>query len=352
MARWLWLKLLVLIGLFAFSGGREIKIEYEDDAPLYNRTLAKILVEYASAAYVTDLMTLFTWTCSRCNDLTKGFQMIELVVDVQNCLQAFVGIAHDLNSIIIAFRGTAGTSIRNWIADLFWKQLDLSYPGAEDAMVHHGFYSAYHNTSLQHGILSAVQRTRELYGNLHIIVTGHSLGGALASFCALDLTVNHGVELVQLMTFGQPRIGNAAFASYFSKFVPDAVRVTHENDIVPHLPPYYSYFPKKSYHHFPREVWLHDIKVDGVEDKGEKICDDSGEDPSCCRSVHGTSIRDHLKYYGVELRADTRDTCSILVDSSVLQYDVGYNGDILSRDPTAPSHLKLSSRSDTASSSV
>nr|XP_018681933.1 PREDICTED: lipase-like isoform X2 [Musa acuminata subsp. malaccensis] len=328
MARWLWLKLLVLIGLFAFSGGREIKIEYEDDAPLYNRTLAKILVEYASAAYVTDLMTLFTWTCSRCNDLTKGFQMIELVVDVQNCLQAFVGIAHDLNSIIIAFRGTAGTSIRNWIADLFWKQLDLSYPGAEDAMV-------FNSSSV----------------DLNLTI-GHSLGGALASFCALDLTVNHGVELVHLMTFGQPRIGNAAFASYFSKFVPNAVRVTHENDIVPHLPPYYSYFPKKSYHHFPREVWLHDIKVDGVEDKGEKICDDSGEDPSCCRSVHGTSIRDHLKYYSVELRADTRESCSILVDSSVLQYDVGYNGDILSRDPTAPSHLKLSSRSDTASISV
>ncbi|URD75823.1 lipase precursor [Musa troglodytarum] len=351
MARWLWLKLLVLIGLFAFSGGREIKIKFEDNAPLYNRTLAKILVEYASAAYVTDLMALFTWTCSRCNDLTKGFQMIEVVVDVRNCLQAFVGIAHDLNSIIIAFRGT--TETRNWIADLFWKQLDFSYPGAEDAMVHHGFYSAYHNTSLRHGILSAFQRTRELYGTLHIIVTGHSLGGALASFCALDLTVNHRVELVRLMTFGQPRIGNAAFASYFSKFVPDAVRVTHENDIVPHLPPYYSYFPKKSYHHFPREVWLHDIKVDGVEGKGEKICDESGEDPSCCRSIHGTSIRDHLKYYGVELRADTRGSCRILVDSSVLPYDVGCNGDIfLSGDPTAPSHLKLSSTSDTASSSV
>ncbi|KAJ8499122.1 hypothetical protein OPV22_009674 [Ensete ventricosum] len=285
--------------------------------------------------------------------MTKGFQMIELVVDVQNCLQAFVGIAHDLNSIVIAFRGTTETSIRNWIADLFWKQLDLSYPGAEDAMVHHGFYSAYHNTSLQHGILSAVQRTRELYGNLHIIVTGHSLGGALASFCALDLTVNHGVELIQLMTFGQPRIGNAAFASYFNKFVPDAVRVTHENDIVPHLPPYYLYFPNKTYHHFPREVWLHEIKVAGVEDIAEKICDESGEDPSCCRSTYGTSIRDHLKYYGIELRSDTRGCCRIIVDSSVLQYDVGYNGDILlSRDPTAPSHLKLSSPSDTASSSV
>ncbi|RZS07785.1 hypothetical protein BHM03_00038679, partial [Ensete ventricosum] len=71
-----------------------------------------------------------------------------------------------------------------------------------------------------------------------------------------DLTkVNHGVQNVQLMTFGQPRIGNAAFATYFNEHVADAVRVTHENDIVPHLPPYYSYFSQKTYHHFPREVY-------------------------------------------------------------------------------------------------
>ncbi|RRT69772.1 hypothetical protein B296_00029024 [Ensete ventricosum] len=138
MARRPWLKLLVLIGLFAFSEGREIKLADEDGASLYNRTLAKMLVEYASAVYITDLTALFTWTCSRCNDLTK---------------------------------------------------------------------------------------------------------------------VNHGVQNVQLMTFGQPRIGNAAFATYFNEHVADAVRVTHENDIVPHLPPYYSYFSQKTYHHFPREVY-------------------------------------------------------------------------------------------------
>nr|XP_018685202.1 PREDICTED: lipase isoform X1 [Musa acuminata subsp. malaccensis] len=354
MARRPWLKLLVLIGLFAFSEGREIKLADEDGASLYNRTLAKMLVEYASAAYITDLTALFTWTCSRCNDLTKGFEMLELIVDVQNCLQAFVGVAHDLNSIIIAFRGTIENSMRNWIEDLFWKQLDLNYPGVQGAMVHHGFYSSYHNTTLRHGILSAVRKIKESYGKIHIIITGHSLGGALASFCALDLTVNHGVQNVQLMTFGQPRIGNAAFATYFNKHVADAVRVTHENDIVPHLPPYYSYFSQKTYHHFPREVWLRDIKVDGLEDMVEKICDESGEDPSCCsRSVYGRSIWDHLKYYGVELQADTWGSCRMLMDNSVLQYYIEYNGGIiLSRDPSTPSHLKLNSPPDTSRSTM
>ena len=123
------------------------------------------------------------------------------------------------------------------------------------------------------------------------------------------------------MTFGQPRIGNAAFASYFKTHLPHAIRVTHAHDIVPHLPPYFSFFPEKTYHHFPREVWyalystitipflqiagapgfyasldsntsffsflqvwIHNIGLGSLVYNVEKICDDSGEDPTCSRS--------------------------------------------------------------------
>lgn len=55
--------------------------------------------------------------------------------------------------------------------------------------MHHGFYSAYHNTTLRPGVLSAVERAKELYGDIPIMVTGHSMGGAMAAFCGLDLTV-------------------------------------------------------------------------------------------------------------------------------------------------------------------
>ena len=81
----------------------------------------------------------------------------------------------------------------------------------------------------------------------------------LRIFCSLQ--VNYNSQNVQVMTFGQPRIGNAVFASYYSKIVPNTFRVTNGNDVVPHLPPFYSYFPKKTYHHFPREVCLFGIKM-------------------------------------------------------------------------------------------
>lgn len=119
-------------------------------------------------------------------------------------------------------------SVANWIEDLFWKQLDVTYPGMPDAMVtplvklllmfrvlieleitcvclllvclmlqvHHGFYTAYYNTTMRHEILKSIKWARKTYGNLPINVVGHSMGGALASFCALDLSVSNVLGLL------------------------------------------------------------------------------------------------------------------------------------------------------------
>lgn len=255
--------------------------------------------------------------------------MIEIIVDVERCLQAFVGVAPDPWSIIIAFRGTQEHSASNWIEDLFWKQLDVTYPGMPDAMVHHGFYSAYYNTTLRHEILKSVRWAWKTYGRLPINVVGHSMGGALASFCALDLSVKYGSHAVELITFGQPRVGNPAFAAYFSEQVPRTIRVTHENDIVPHLPPYFYYLGQWTYHHFAREVWLHETVVGNVVTKNETVCDCTGEDPTCSRSVYGRSVADHLEYYGVTLHADSRGTCQFVIGTSN-----SADGDIVQVDGT------------------
>lgn len=304
--------ILLLLLLVVLCQGRELSgrtPHHQLHGHVYNRTLAKILAEYASAVYMNDLEALVSWTCSRCNGLTKRFQIVELIVDVENCLQAFVGVAEDLGAIVIAFRGTQENSIRNWVEDLFFKQLDLNYPGMSGSMVHHGFYSAYHNTTLRPQIVEAVQRIQERDVSLSIMVTGHSMGGAMASFCALDLMVNYGAKDVQVVTFGQPRIGNKIFADYYSMFVPKTIRVTHDHDMVPHLPPYYTYLRQRTYHHFPREVWIHKIGFGSLVFEVEKICDASGEDPSCSRSVSGNCITDHLDYYGVSMQADSWGTC-------------------------------------------
>ncbi|XP_056168672.1 lipase-like isoform X1 [Syzygium oleosum] len=350
-----WLRaVVVLTCLVAASGARELGARSKAHKAMYNHTLATILVEYASAVYMSDLTELFSWTCPRCDGKTKGFEVIELIVDVQHCLQTYVGVAKDLNAVIIAFRGTQEHSIQNWVEDLYWKQHDVNYPGMPGAMVHRGFYYAYHNTTIRPGILDAVIRAKDLYGDINVMVTGHSMGGAMASFCGLDLVVNHEAQNVQVLTFGQPRIGNAVFATYYSDRVPNTIRITNGHDIVPHLPPYYSRFPLKTYHHFPREpillVWLYNIGFGSLVYQVEKVCDSSGEDPSCSRSVTGNSLTDHLVYYGVGLMAETWGSCKIVVDARLKEYggeDIKGNL-ILSRNPSAFA-LRLPSDSDAKS---
>lgn len=314
---------LFMIGFFrVVVGGRGVGItSYEEpnNGFQYNHTLVQILVEYASVVYVNDLDSLVAWNCSRCDGLTKDFKLVELIVDVQHCLQAYVGLAEDLNAIVIAFRGTQENSIQNWMEDLYFKQLDLHYPGVTGAMVHRGFYTAYHNTTLRSHVLQAVMSIQNEIDGVKMMVTGHSMGGAMAAFCALDLTVNFGIKDIQAVTFGQPRIGNSIFATYYSALVPQTYRITHDHDMVPHLPPYYSFLPQWTYHHFGREIWIYKISLGSLSYELERVCDNSGEDPTCSRSVSGNSIADHLCYLGVYLQADNWASCSFFLTHNLTE---------------------------------
>jgi putative lipase involved disintegration of autophagic bodies len=44
---------------------------------------------------------------------------------------------------------------------------------------------------MRDGVVRGIKSTRELYGDVPIMVTGHSMGGAMAAFCALDLVVSN-----------------------------------------------------------------------------------------------------------------------------------------------------------------
>jgi predicted lipase len=55
--------------------------------------------------------------------------------------------------------------------------------------------------------------------------------------CSLDLAIQHPKIPVTHYTFGQPRVGNAAFAQFYnSSSVTAHYRTVHNHDIVPHLP--------------------------------------------------------------------------------------------------------------------
>ena len=87
-------------------------------------------------------------------------------------------------------------------------------------------------------IIETVKRLLAFKPDAKVIVTGHSLGGALAMIYA-EMLRQDGIEVTQLITFGQPRVGNGKFAKAFSALEIPYIRFVNETDIVPDVPPPY-----------------------------------------------------------------------------------------------------------------
>lgn len=65
-------------------------------------------------------------------------------------------------------------------------------------------------------------------------ISGHSLGGAIATLLAVELA-RDGYK-VELVTLGSPRVGDAEFVETYNRCNIDHVRIVHADDIVPRLP--------------------------------------------------------------------------------------------------------------------
>lgn len=66
---------------------------------------------------------------------------------------------------------------------------------------------------------------------------GHSLGGALAELDAMFFTLNLPSSVhVKAVTYGTPRVGNSAWATFFDSKVSDFVRIDNKKDPIPIMP--------------------------------------------------------------------------------------------------------------------
>lgn len=96
---------------------------------------------------------------------------------------------------MVAFRGSK--SISNWIADLDFDLTDASNlcNGCE---AHSGFLDAWETVAAS--ITSQVHSAMQTYSGYTLVVTGHSLGGAIAAIGATALR-NAGYDLALVHPF-------------------------------------------------------------------------------------------------------------------------------------------------------
>ena len=87
------------------------------------------------------------------------------------------------------------------------------------------------------GMKDAFLSLKNKYPTYQVWVLGHSLGAGLASIAASTLSATKLVspDNLLLYTFGQPRVGDQAYADAVAKLVPEAYRIVHRFDLIPHL---------------------------------------------------------------------------------------------------------------------
>lgn len=166
-----------------------------------------------------------------------GIRHITYADSIRNIRERFGFILESPEAVVVAFRGTSSTA--DWISDAIATQIKLRYL-KEKNLVHQGFAAIYHSTRRDiHAALAGLPRDKPLY------VTGHSLGAALATLCAVDLAENAGCATPRLFTYGSPRVGDPAFAKIFAGHIDISYRIANPLDIVTYVPPSILQFPKQ-----------------------------------------------------------------------------------------------------------
>ena len=135
---------------------------------------------------------------------------------------------------LVAFRGTQ--SIWDWINDL--DAIAIPYTAvAGSGHVHMGFQLVY-----EHVRQSVAKLLATCKGVQRILVTGHSLGAAVAILSGFELAKTTGIA-TELYTLAGPRTGAPDFSGAYSGVVPICYRVVNFMDVVPQvpLPPLYKH---------------------------------------------------------------------------------------------------------------
>ena len=203
---------------------------------------------------------------------------------------------HVSDTTIVAFRGTVHHDSEGWVLgnllqDVHFQRGPITH--RDSPQVHLGFKSAFHNVFDGSNIATLACRDHSgstdrcraasmrdflhVYHNAEskLMITGHSLGGAMATVAAYTFATTEQWPVSTLVTFGSPRVGGASFGTELLRLVPGSWRVTRRNDGVPWLPPKEL---DRSYVHVPNEIFYEGERqpfsrcADGIDHEAMDSC--------------------------------------------------------------------------------
>ncbi|KAJ6635787.1 Lipase, partial [Pseudolycoriella hygida] len=246
---------------------------------------------FSSATYCFGELENLSAACGPCDNFRGDVTTHKLLRNDTYNTFALVALLERRKQIVIAFRGSS--NLWNFVLDFDYVKIKANGKYGKKAMVHRGFHKAV--MSLFNHVIDTVEHLRCLkkeYKKYSIVITGHSLGGAMARVCRykfLQLHLFPGVKFI-VITFGEPRSGNKVYVDRLNALHDITARVVARADIVPHLPPT-KVLQKGSYLHCNNEFF-----VNGKKDM--RYCGNKRYESRKCSNSIGPfySILDHLNY--------------------------------------------------------
>ncbi|KAJ9060183.1 hypothetical protein DSO57_1033578 [Entomophthora muscae] len=257
----------------------EVRVANSDKVKVkpWSSSAAKYYFPVVGVTYCKDKELLaFNGTYSR--ELGPKFHILKILNHATLDTRAIVAVNTARKEIILAFRGTHSNT--NWVENVVFSQTSINV--TPQASVHTGFKNI--ADAMAPEFIHILKRllAKWHYKDYDVVVTGHSLGGAVAQIASIQVhrDLKIGWERVKVITFGQPRVGNLDFARWFNQQPVMYTRVVNENDLVPHVPPIFT-----GYMHTHLERYI---------EKGKsRICNtDSMEDSTCSASRLSTLTSD------------------------------------------------------------
>jgi hypothetical protein len=232
------------------------------------RHVLTVCSSYAYGDQTTVAMIMTRLGLERC----RVVMVREVVESMFIHSTGFVIQSADGRVVIVCYRGTEPTNLINWLTNLDIDPDVVRYdltpePGDEDYWVHAGYYRNVRATRF--AVIEVLERAlrgesifpdgdrADLEGPVKIApmealyITGHSLGGAMASMLTVMLRAKNiyaplASKLKATYTYGQPMIGNEAFAGACDEATFGGAstplksalfRYVYADDLAPQLPP-------------------------------------------------------------------------------------------------------------------
>ncbi|HLX52905.1 MAG TPA: lipase family protein [Aquella sp.] len=183
----------------------------------YNSDLAELLANVNMSVY-----NIYSGFDPR---FSEGIYLDETLGDFGYILRCKAGLK-DIR--IFVFRGTK--TLNDVLTDLDSIQTEM-IDYSENVLVHRGSYKSYQTT---HRDILKNYLKYKCTGSPSILVTGHSLGCAMATFAALQISKSHHVRLYM---FAPLRVGNNKLIELLDREIPANYAIINKSDLIPTLPP-------------------------------------------------------------------------------------------------------------------